>query len=342
MLDVSLRMVTAYERGEKQPGPQTLQRMSRTLKFHPAFFSGDDLDEPPTDGTSFRALSNMTARQRDQALGSATLALALSDWIDERFALPLPDVPQYQGVDPATAAIAVRSEWSLGERPIKNMSDTLEARGVRVFSLAEECRAVDAFSFWRGDRPYVFLNTMKSGEHGRMDGAHELAHLVLHWKGTAHGRTAEHEAAQFASEFLMPKGSVLAEAPRGGHYQQLIVAKRKWRVSLAALTYRMHALGLLSDWQYRSLFVEMGKKGARTNEPNGIVAETSQVLTKVFQALRDEGISHSDVASELQIPLDDLARLIFGLVLTPLGETTDEITRSKEHEPSARPQLRLV
>ena len=154
-LGVSVRMVTAYERGEKSPRHETLERMACTLGFPETFFQGDDLTEPSLEGTSFRALSNLTARQRDQARGAATLALAVSDWFGERFDLPQPSVPQYPGVDPEVAAMSVRAEWGAGERPIGNMIHLLEAQGVRFFCLVEECAAVDAFSFWSGETPYV-------------------------------------------------------------------------------------------------------------------------------------------------------------------------------------------
>ncbi|WP_376773772.1 ImmA/IrrE family metallo-endopeptidase [Rhizobium mongolense] len=65
---------------------------------------------------------------------------------------------------------------------------------VRVFSLVENTRTVDAFSVWRGIRPFVFLNTIKTSEHGRFDAAHELGHLVLPRHGGPSGRRAEDEA----------------------------------------------------------------------------------------------------------------------------------------------------
>ena len=316
---VSTRMIAGYESGEHEPHDRTATKLADVLKFPMEFFYRPDLDEPPIDACSFRSLTTLHARQRDQAIGAGALALALSDWIDARFTLPEPNIPQYRVVDPETAAMAVRSEWGLGERPVRNMIHLLEAHGIRVFSLTEECRALDAFSFWRGGHlPYAFLNTMKSAERSRMDAAHELGHLALHRKETAHGRDLEREADLFASAFLMPRGSVLAEAPRGGRLDQLIQAKLRWNVSVAGLVYRMHRLGLLSDWQYHSLFVEIGRKSYRTNEPNGSQPETSQVLTKVFKTMREEGQTMSDIAGELAITSEELSNLIFGLVLTPL------------------------
>jgi len=336
---VSTRMVTAYERGEKEPSQRTIAKLSQVLRFPVEFFSGPGLDEPPMDGASFRALSNLTARQRDQALGSGALALAFSDWIEARFRLPEPDVPQHQGIDPETAAMAVRSEWGLGERPIRNMVHLLEAHGVRVFSLTTDSAAMDAFSFRRGNLLYVFLDTMKSAERSRMDAAHELGHLVLHWKGGARGRDCEREADLFGSAFLMPRGSVLAEAPRGGRLDQIIKAKRHWKVSVANLTYRMHGLGLLSDWQYRTLFIEISQKGYRTHEPDGTQRETSQMLAKVFQMLRDEGVTMGQIAYELRVLPDELSNMIFGLILTPIdGSGNSPQDRGSED----RPKLHLI
>jgi Zn-dependent peptidase ImmA (M78 family) len=283
------------------------------------FFSGSDLDEPPSEGTSYRALTKMTARQQGQAEGSAALALALSDWLTSRFELPLAtDFPTFTGVDPERASEAVRAEWGIGERPVRNMVHLLEKHGVRVFSLAEECHEVDAFSFWRTeDVPFVFLNTMKTSEHGRMDAAHELGHLVLHrGHDVPQGREAEYEAKLFASAFLMPRGSVLASVPRGASLRQLIELKDLWGVAVSALTVRMHRLELLTDWQYRAIFKEIGKRGYRTAEPKGIPRETSQLLAKAFASLKEKGISRADIAAELHIPLEELNRSIFGLIFT--------------------------
>ena len=337
---ISARSLTDYEKGTQNPGPLTLLRVAEALEFPVEFLTGPDLDEPALDAVSFRALSRLTARQRDQGIGSATLALSLSDWIGARFVLPEPDIPRHYGIDAETAAGAVRNAWGLGERSIRNMVHLLEARGVRVFSLAEECRELDAFSFWRGRIPYVFLNTQKSAERSRMDAAHELGHLVLHsHHELPAGRRAEHEAQMFAGAFLMPRGSVLAEAPRGARLDQLVNAKSQWNVSVASLAFRMHALGLLSDWQYRTAFAQISKKGYRRDEPAGSPGECSQVLAKILTELRREGVSTTDIARELAISVSDLSALIFGLVPTPVG---DENLAPPVPASGARAELRIV
>lgn len=316
---VELRSVSAYENGEFAPETDKLSRIARALRFPEAFFFGDDLEEPAFDTASFRSLSKMTAGQRDTALGSGAIALLLNEWIQSRFSLPEADIPDLgRDASPEGAAEAVRRAWGLGELPIKNMVHLLEAKGVRVYSLAIDAVEVDAFSMWRQDRAFVFLNTLKSAEHGRFDAAHELGHLVLHRHAAPSGQEAEQDANAFASALLMPAASVRAHAPRFATLDQLIRLKKIWGVSLAAITYRLHKLALLSDWHYRKLYIEISSRGYCKAEPNGAPREVSQVLQKVFAALREEGVTKHDIAAALNVYPEDVDELVFGLALTAL------------------------
>ncbi len=342
LIGVSTRSITGFESEELEPKPGTVAKLSKALGFPPSFFEAEDLPGLDKEAVSFRALSKMEAAQRDSALAAGRLAFALHSWISERFKLPVPNVPKLgPGVDPETAARVVRAEWGLGEKPIPNLVHLLEVRGVRVFSLTQDCRELDAYSLWHRDQPFVFLNTQKSGEHSRFDAAHELGHLVLHWHhDVPQGRQAEQEANRFAAAFLMPAASILAKAPKNPSLKQLIQAKRPWKVSVAALTHRLHQLKVLSDWRYRSLWIEIGDRGYRVNEPEPrINRETSQILNKVFAALRKEGCTKADIARDLHLHPQDLDALVFGLAILPIGEASGLPARPK---PDSYPPLELV
>jgi Zn-dependent peptidase ImmA (M78 family)/transcriptional regulator with XRE-family HTH domain len=316
---LTARSISAYENGSMDPQEQTVEAIARALGFPVDFFSRPDIDDPLPAGASFRALTTMKAAQRDAALAAGAIAMELSAWMDQRFTLPAADLPDQRGHEPDGAATALRAQWRLGESPVRNVVHQLEAHGVRVFSLAEECREIDAFSFWRGGVPYVFLNTVKSAERSRFDAAHELGHLVLHRHGGPQGRRAEWEADRFAASFLMPKRSVIARAPRVPSLQRLVELKKVWNVSVAALAHRLHGLNLLSEWHYRQLCIEIGERGYRTREPKRGPRETSQVVAKVFSALREEGLAKRDIARDLAIPVSEIDALIFGLALVVLG-----------------------
>jgi Zn-dependent peptidase ImmA (M78 family) len=346
---VSTRILTDYLAGLKKPSEATITNLAAALQMPAEFLYGDDIEEPTVDGVSFRALSSMTARQRDQAIGAAAIAMQLDDWIHARFKLPAPDLPHLRNLpadDPQqsvshaeTIAELLRNRWGLGELRTPNIVHLLEAHGVRVYSLAQECPEVDAFSFWRGDVPYVFLNNYKTAERSRMDSAHELAHLVMHAHGGPSGRLAEHEAQAFGAAFLMPKRSVLADAPKSATAAQIIHAKRRWGVSAMNLAHRMHRVGLLSDWQVRSTYIQLTRHGYRDGEPRGIEREASQILPKVYAALRDEGITRAHIARELHITTHELNSVTFGLTV---AGSVDRPQPAPAPSTPAKPELRIV
>lgn len=319
-LGLQVRSLQGYETGEYAPEPDKLLTISEVLRFPVDFFSGDDLPAIEPETASFRSMSKMSATLRNTALGAGVTAFLLNDWIEERFRLPDADLPDLSDLSPEEAAVTLRRIWGLGEVPIGNIIHLLESKGIRVYSLAIEAREVDAFSVWHRGQPFVFLNTFKSAEHSRFDAAHEIGHLVrdrhsmLH--GTAHSPDMEREANAFASALLMPRANVLARGNGLLTIEKLILLKQTWGVSLAALAYRMNQLGLFSEWAYRNLCIQIAKNGYRTSEPSPMRPESSQILRKIFDALRSEGISRGAIAKQLCIIQEDIDNLTFGLTLS--------------------------
>ena len=313
-IGVSAQAVSDFEAGRYPPSEHTLARIAAHLEFPRSFFFGHELHELAEGGASFRSLRRMTAGQRDAALAAGSLAILLADWIQERFVLPEPAIPDYRELDATGAAEAVRSEWGLGERPLGNVVQLLEAKGVSVFSLAEDCAEVDAYSFWYGDRPFVMLNTRKSSERSRMDACHELGHLVLHRH--AGRRVVEEEANAFASAFLMPRSGTIAKATTQPSLRSVVVEKKYWGVSAMAYVYRLHKLGLASDWTYRQLCRRMSSLGYRKSEPDSKARDTSTLLRKVFEQLWTDGVSRTRVAKELSLDPGELERMLFRMLST--------------------------
>ena len=287
---MSTRSISLYENGHQEPSADTLRQLALVLDVSPGFLRAPELDEIPEDAVSFRALSKMTARQRDRSLSAGRVALLINDWIDTRFRLPETDIPRLTGHDPEAAAEVTRARWGLGERPVSNVLHLLESRGARIYSLSSENAELDAYSlYWHG-RPFIFLATGKTGERGRFDAAHELGHLVLHGEHQVPSRpAAEAEANRFAAAFLMPRASVLAGDLRDATPERIVEAKRTWKVSAMALAHRLHELDLLTEWGYRTACVQLARLGYRSSEPRGIERESSQLLAKVFRAVRDGG-----------------------------------------------------
>jgi Zn-dependent peptidase ImmA (M78 family)/DNA-binding XRE family transcriptional regulator len=321
---ISAITVSRLENGENQPDEETVAKLAHALKYPVEFFSDDDPEEIDTRAVSFRGLSKMSIKERDAAIAAGILGLQLSDWVENEFRLPEAKVLDLSyETDPEAAARMLRQFWSLGEKPIGNVIALLEVNGILVFALAENTATVDAFSFWRSNRPFVFLNNYKTAEHSIYDSVHELGHLCMHrhagaQAGTQNSRIAEREANQFAAAFLMPENDVRSRMPRFITVDTIIEAKKRWRVSAMAMVYRLNSLGLVTDWQYKSACIELGRRGYRSGEPGGIGRETSRVWQKILTHLWSERRTKDDIAAALHIPIDELEGLIWGLTGGPI------------------------
>jgi len=313
LVGVSSHTITRCEQGDTQPTPENIGKFAQVLGFPVEFFYRNNIEIADPAMVSFRSQRAMTASERDAAMAAGAIGFEISDWVEAKFDLPKPRVPDLNLYEPELAAVLLRQDWGLGEEPISNMVHLLESRGVRVFSLAENTKRVNAFSLWRGDKPYVFLNTMKTPENSRFDAAHELGHLVLHQDGKTTGRPAEEQANLFASAFLLPKADVLAHTRIVRSIDRLIVLKKRWKVSLMALIVRLSRLGVITPWTYRDFCIQVRMR-YKDEEPEGIEREQSVVWQKVMQELWSEGLTQLDIAKDLCVPESEVSTLIFGIL----------------------------
>lgn len=299
---VSPRSIGDYERGRRQPGEATVAALAAALGFPTAFLSAPEAAELAEGAVVFATAA--PAARRAAAIGAARLAVEFGGWLTRAFALPATDVPTWEHPDPETAAGMVRARWAVGTGPAPNVVHLLEAHGVRVFSLPTDCAEVGTFSFWHAGTPYVLLDPTTSPERGRFEAARELGRLVL----------PSGDANAFASAFLLPRAGVLASVPAAPVTEQVIGHGKRWHVSALALTYRLRDLGLLTTRQYGAVCAELSRR-----EPGGMARrEDSQLLTKVFRALRDRGVTPHQVAQQLLFDVEELNSLVFGLVFTAL------------------------
>ena len=182
-----------------------------------------------------------------------------------------------------------------------------------------------------------------------MDAADELGHLVLHSQtGPQKNRKAEVEAHAFGSAFLMPRDGFIVSVTRNATINQMIVDKKRWKVSLAALAYRMRKTGMLSRHYYTMAFMEISRRGYRTDNPDSIPRETSKPLGVVFSLARQKEITIYDIAEELSVHPKELVDLFFRLTLMSIPDAgyPSASSRNAGQIPSSisapRPQFKSI
>lgn len=330
LVDLTPRRIAGFENQDEAPPAQTALRLADALRFPVEFFYKAGADLPVPDTVSFRAHSKLTAGRRDASVAACALAAEVADWLEAHFELPSSDVPDLSELSPRGAAVALRTSWRLSTGTAPNMVHLLEAHGVRVFSLVDDIKELDAFATWIDDTPFVFLTTHKSAERGRWDAAHELGHLVLHGGFAPQGKEQEAEADAFASEFLMPEAGFLPTVPRRQmSLQDVLEQKLLWQVSAMGYIRRLDQLGLLTEWQYRNLVVEASRAGYRSREDD-IERERSLLFAKVLQAMPEMGASIYTLAAELSIPAEDIRGLMFDLPMIGLQGTSGSTASQRE------------
>ncbi len=322
---ISAPWISQIENVKKTPGPELVRELARVLNFPVEFFYRPVKSQPPSDAFHFRATSKLAKKDEATARSLSTLAIELSDWIEATYHSPAPAVSEVQeliGSDdelaPEQAAEAVRGAWGLGVAPVKNLLQLLESKGAKVYSAGGPLQAIDAFSFRHGATPVIFLNVHKSAERLRFDLAHELGHLVMHGGSlnVEPGREKEQAANDFASSFLMPRSDVIG-AIHGNNLmlEDILMLKRRWRVSAMALNLRAHRLGVISDWTYSTLAKQLSMAGFRRGEPGSdLRTESSSLLTQVMSDMRSRGQGFSELARLLDVRAQDVQDLMLGIV----------------------------
>jgi Zn-dependent peptidase ImmA (M78 family) len=236
--------------------------------------------------------------------------------------------------DAAEVARLVRVGWHLPHGPIRNLVEIIEnARGI-VIPFDFGTNRVDAISHWNnnGMPPIFFINAYSPMDRLRFTICHELGHVIMH---RSIDPDMEHQADEFASEFLMPARNIkpyLVDISLA----KLADLKRHWKVSMAALLKRAADLEVITPRKARSLWVELGKAGYRKREPIelDLPRESPSLLNEIIQVYTDDmGYSVSELARMLSLTEKEITQIYF---------ESGKIIEEREHKAERRAAIREV
>lgn len=282
---VSRQAISSYELGEKSPEPIVLNRISVVLGQPVRFFTKAEHSTFGQKSPNFFRKKGVDTKRRNQACEVYSIWFSASVFAFNHIAnFPKVDLPSFEPENSTAVGYSeeeiechaeqVRKHFGLGLGPISNVIRLLETKGILICRLEMPNEKIEAFSYWSGERPFVFLaSDKKSAVRRRFDVAHELAHLCLHrWVGEdeledpVRLKQIEAEADHFAGAFLLPRKSFPNEiyTPR---VEAFIDLKARWRVAIQAMIYRCKDLGLFDDRQIVNMYKQISYKNWRTVEP---------------------------------------------------------------------------
>lgn len=316
---VSAAAITQFERRQAKPTRAIAAQLALALGTPLEFFQeGLQVPRIPAESAHFRSLRSTPALSRDRALAFAELSAAVVtvlegylDFPELGFGTHLVD-STISPADIATIAHETRREMDIGPGPVPHVVRALEAAGVIVLTMPSyiDAREVDAFSTDTGRRPLVMLSPGKNDRaRSRFDAAHELGHLVMHPDVEPGSKIVEEQAQTFASQFLAPDEELLPDLPPRLDWNRLLEAKFKWKISLRALAFRAHRLGVWSDATYTRANKQLSFEG---NPERGDLGPREQpvAIGKAIRILAGAGYSDEYLATSSRLPIASLEEVI--------------------------------
>ncbi|NCB47079.1 ImmA/IrrE family metallo-endopeptidase [bacterium] len=315
LVATSRQFIHQLEAGLRQPAIDVLNAFCEILQVEPSFFSRPLINDVKPEQCHFRKRRATTAALIDRVLAFSTLFEELISYLHEFLDLPLPNVPAIYNVEePYTAQLIeeaaenCRKQWKLGLlAPISNLIRILENFGIIVTQFSGVSEKVDALSINR-KFPIIIRNTAKESIcRLRFDLAHELGHFVLHDGLETGDHITEAEANRFASAFLLPRTAFLKEFPnllgKNIPWNFIYDFKIRWGVSVKAIMYRAHSLGLLNAQQYRNANVFLSKSGQTRVEKfdEKIKPEEPELFPKAIEMMSKIGVSPAKIAQRMGI-----------------------------------------
>ena len=309
---ISKQSISQYENGST-PDIQRVIVMAHELEFPPEYFLQEDSCKTVTEVTYFRSLATATKMSRTSQSIKLEYVAKMFEILAQYVSFPTLNLPEveFTGSDDEfddagqkamqeeieSIALKVREHWHLDLAPIKNIQLILEENGIIVTGFDTNEDKIDAFSqrtIVAGNDIYFIAVALGNRPEGRIrfDMAHELGHILLHpWSEDLEAITKdefkarERQANMFASAFLLPRdsfGKDIASYPTDLKYYQFL--KNKWKVSIQAMIYRTHQLGIMSDNQYQYLMRQVSKNGWRIKEPGDVPYSLNE---NIFQGAID-------------------------------------------------------
>lgn len=291
---VSKQALNKYELGENVPGEDVVQKLCKALNVRPDYFRRER--KVVLEGLEFRKLTKYPAKEKSKAIHQAQefleryLELEELLGIDSRFENPIAHLPEIQSFeDVELAAIELRKAWGLGQKgPLGSVIEMLEDHEIKVVEVLVEKGFDGSQGQINRDYPVIILNRTEEipNDRIRFSALHELAHLVLKIPAQTDNPTKEKYCHYFAGAMLVTKEAALMEF--GGKrskilFRELGAVKQQYGISMQALIYRLHHLGIISKSYLSSLYFMMGQLNLREIEPYPF--EGKETSGRFFQLL---------------------------------------------------------
>lgn len=327
MVGVSPSTINKWRFGTQLPEHEALERLASVVNVTPEWFTrtpGPKLP-PPLFRSNAKALVSAMEMFHARLEWVQEIVDALSEYVDfPHLNLPARNyatIEEISDEEIERAACECRDLWRLGRSVIQDISLSAEGAGVILVREETGVAQIDGLSSWSEaqGRPLILLSADKdNGYRGRFDLAHEIGHVILHRSikrstkrtmDSARYSLMEKQAHRFAGAFLLPAETFATEVPVPPTLDDLLLLKRRWGVSVAAMIMRLRALDILSEDGALMLYKRRSARWGVKSEPGDgdLKPEKPRLLRRTIELLVEEKV----------MPLEGIHRY-FGLAETDI------------------------
>lgn len=325
---ISHQAISKYEKNKSNPNIDMIRLLAGILNFEVSFFYTKDIETIIDDKAFvYRSKASVAKKYKDQTELQIGLIDMVIKAVRKKVNMPVFDLSLTKAVDSESFAPTseeeieklankIRSQFSLTDGPISNITAMCEKLGVHIVYLNLNHQGIDACSVVLDGTPYVILNSeIKSAVRMRFNIAHELGHIILHLKYSkkVHGKREnakrmEYEANYLASCLLLPESGLAKDLSSLG-LDYLLILKKHWLVSVQMIIYRAEKLELFTPEYCLYLRQQISRKGWRTFEPfdDEIPKETPKMLKQAIKYLDEKlGVSISEISFMTGVKEDEI------------------------------------
>ena len=298
MIYVSEQAIWQYENYYTTPKLQNINELKTIFNVKRLYFYREDMlkrdersDNIPLMNIAYRSNTmNVISKTQTEANHLEYLD-AFVNYITEKISVPTQNVIQLRGkcidylnhtTDSRKTQIEMIAKYARGWIGLDTDSNDrlmflIEKSGVFIFekAIGED---IDTYSLWTYEnRPFIILGNLKrSAVRRNFDLAHELGHLLLHYKvefthlDKSGYKEIEKEANLFAGAFLLPEEAFLEDMKQIGRKTNpdaYMDMKQKWSTSLQVLGYRAVNLDVLTAREHRNYYAALHRRDYLKCEP---------------------------------------------------------------------------
>lgn len=306
LVGVSPATISKWRAGTQVPELTALDRLASVVNVETEWFMQPT--QPSLSSPLFRSNAAAHVVARSMLGGRLEWAEEIADRLLDFVDFPTPILPSREFRNPEeitcddieAAADECRTLWRLGSGPIQDLSMAVEGAGILVVREETGVPQIEGLSAWseKLQRPLILLSADKdNGFRGRFDLAHEIGHIILHkhierTNNRERHNMMEKQAHAFAGALLLPATRIGNEAPLHPTLDDLLLLKRRWGASAAAILMRLKALGIVDADEATNLFKRRSARWGAKSEPGDDERrpELPRLLRRTFELLVSERV----------------------------------------------------